>query len=450
MASLRLHVLLIASLVVVTLAPSPSAANAQPAIDIDGDADLAAQAAANGWPGSGTAADPYVIADLTISATAPQGIRVANVVLYNLDAHLVLDNVHLLGGVDRYDQGIFARNVDNLTIRDSVFEGEGTGLVVESFPTGDNIRLERNTFATLGNSMTFINTNGLVIQDNVIHGWGWVRADNVDIRGNTYYASANYEGAAWTVEHNDFLPVAGAPISYLSARNLEEWDWNNNHATHLRVHRSITNAAFTNSTFTQMWLHELDAPASGLAIAGNAIGALRVHAAGATIEGNHLGEITLERTSGTALRGNDIVGDGQTVGIFLSGSAANVVSSNVVSGHATGLQLQNADDNSIFDNLFDNSRNANVNTASTGNLWSTVPGVGPNVVGGLLLGGNYWSDYEGEDRTGDGFGDTPYVAGNPVGMAPDVCFQVCVTSGLQSVMQPRWGPGPVDPLPLVR
>ncbi len=450
MVSPKPLVALLAALLVVTWVPTLTTANPHPAIAIDGDADLAGQAAANGWPGSGTAADPYVIADVTISATTPQGIRAANVVLKNLDAHLVLDNVHLLGGVDRYDQGIFARNVDNLTIRDSLFEGEGTGLVVESFPAGDNIRLERNTFSTLGNSMTFINTNELVVDSNVIHGWSWVRADGVDMRSNTYYGSADFEGASWIVDGNAFLPVAGAQVSYLSGRHLVEWEWNNNQATHLRVRGSITNAAFTDSTLTQLWLHELDAPATGLTIADSALGAARVYADGATIAGNQFGELSLERTSGTSLRGNTIVGDGQGVGVLLLGSSSNVISGNVVTGHATGIQLQNADDNSIFDNAFDNGVNAKVNPASTGNLWSTVPALGPNVVGGLLVGGNYWSDYAGEDRNGDGFGDTPYARGNPVGALPDACFQICLASGLQGFMQPWVSAGPLDALPLVR
>lgn len=56
---------------------------------------------------------------------------------------------------------------------------------------------------------------------------------------------------------------------------------------------------------------------------------------------------------------------------------------------------------------------------NAGTQWTAEPpdgGALGNVVGGALLGGNWYVDYTGRDSTGDGIGDTdvPYVAGGEI------------------------------------
>jgi len=69
--------------------------------------------------------------------------------------------------------------------------------------------------------------------------------------------------------------------------------------------------------------------------------------------------------------------------------------------------LSSSSSNLIHNNYFNNTNNA---YDDGNNLWSTAKTKGVNIIGGPWLGGNYWSDYVGEDMDGDGLGDTllPY------------------------------------------
>lgn len=92
-------------------------------------------------------------------------------------------------------------------------------------------------------------------------------------------------------------------------------------------------------------------------------------------------------------------------GIYLNASSNNQIYTNglLCSG---GLYLNSSYNNWIFDNYFANSQcNAYDNCQNHWNL--TLPRQGPNILGGSLVGGNFWSDYAGDDFDGDGIADHP-------------------------------------------
>lgn len=77
----------------------------------------------------------------------------------------------------------------------------------------------------------------------------------------------------------------------------------------------------------------------------------------------------------------------------------NVISGNTIMGNGHGLLISLYNCSFFHNNIIDNSVQVAFYPGSYSNSWDN----------GYPSGGNYWSDYYGQDASGDGIGDRPYV-----------------------------------------
>jgi parallel beta-helix repeat protein len=115
------------------------------------------------------------------------------------------------------------------------------------------------------------------------------------------------------------------------------------------------------------------------------------------LEENLIG-VVLRSDSNVNELSNNIVRQNER-GVLISNSIDNTLRGNRIYGNGVGIGMYYAEENSIYNNFFNNSENFMLIDVVS-NIWNTTKTPGTSIVGGPYLGGNYWGT-----PTGDGFSD---------------------------------------------
>jgi parallel beta-helix repeat protein len=131
--------------------------------------------------------------------------------------------------------------------------------------------------------------------------------------------------------------------------------------------------------------------------------------------GNKGSAIILRSCQGR-ITGSHFSGNGM-YGIQIDGSSGTGISGCTITGNTgAGIMLDQADGITIYNNVFDNSPNIRTGPDCRDIFLATDRQEKENIIGGRILGGNYWEE-EGvflparsgiTDDDGDGIGDSPY------------------------------------------
>ena len=112
-------------------------------------------------------------------------------------------------------------------------------------------------------------------------------------------------------------------------------------------------------------------------------------------------------TTNNILTGNTASNNDYGIYLDMTAEGTNYITGNTANSNDYGIYLFSSSNNLIYNNYFNNIQNAD---DDGNNVWNISKTSGTNIIGGSWLGGNYWSDYTGEDLDGNGLGDTllPY------------------------------------------
>jgi parallel beta-helix repeat protein len=303
--------------------------------------------------------------------------------------------------------GVYLENIKNATIKDAN---------VQSFWRGIEVNASSNN-CIFGNNLTANDQFGIILYSTNLYSW----SSNNMISGNNVTANGDgilLAGGSWgnTINGNNIvasddrgIELLGSPNNIISGNNLAAKYYD------IIVSGSNNTVNENNATASNfgIWLsgNSYNSTVSGNNFAANAYGIL-LNSANCTICGNNVTTngygMEITGSSSNTISGNNVTANRYGGIRLVSGGSNNIVSGNMVLANGQyGMELEYSSNNTIFQNNFINNTSQVVERYAI-DTWDS----------GYPSGGNYWSDYTGNDTekgpyqniTGqDGIGDTPYV-----------------------------------------
>lgn len=229
----------------------------------------------------------------------------------------------------------------------------------------------------------------------------------LNCNGATLIGNGPVQGTAAAVRVGCWMPAPYLPCtSNVTVKNCNIQDFNVGVKVNMAHQTTVLNNSISNTNY-------------GIAVKG---------AENCTVEGNDVSSsifegIVLDFGLGSRKsKYNDVVNNVITntgnYGLNMRSAVENTLTGNTITDSGVyGIKLYESEDNTIFNNYFENPNNAySYSPSGFGNYWNIAKTAGTNIIGGLFLGGNYWSDYLGEDLDSDGLGDTllPYTSDSEI------------------------------------
>ena len=336
---------------------------------------------------------------------------------------LVVRNCILTG----WSFGVYLSGVSNNVLQNLVMSTNGT--------YGTGVELAYSSFNTLTNVTIFNTTSGLEISDsdytNVFNSTIKNNFADVFYRNHERYCHSYYENVIGT---ND-KPI----VFFNSTVEIRGWDNNASEIILCGADNSIVdnlkfspssygwryfvvqsnNVTISNSNFsnTDVWSDYSNNVTIFNSNFNDAF-ARSDYSNNVTISNsifNNQGIGFYNSNNGTVY--NVSISSSDFFGIYLSTSNFITISNSRIQNCTYGIRLRNSANNSIYNNLFNNTNNFGFSGAIYPNYWNTTRQTGTRVYSfGNEIGGNYWTNATGNgysdtctDADKDGFCDDPYV-----------------------------------------
>lgn len=360
--------------------------------------------------GTGTASDPYIIADLDINASTTTGIDIENT-----NAHFIVRNCYIHDGSSISHgfgyNGTYLFNCANGTMENNTCTNDFIGIYLA---LSNNNTLNKNNCSngnygiyldSSSNDTLVNNTCGSNLYGNAMY----LESSNDDVLVNNN-CSSNLDGIRLVSSNNNTLvnntsnsnDFSGIELESSNNNTLSKNSMSSNFQPGIYLQGSNDNLLF-NDTCSQSYMTGVDFELSNDNIVVNC-----------SSSWNGYYGITIATSDNNTLFGNDW--SYNVVGVWLLFSNENYVVNNLFSNNAEFALVLNfsASDNWIWNNTFYNNNGAGA-VYSSSHAQAFDDGISDhwNTSDSPHGYGNYWSDWTTPDANHDGVVDQPYsIAGS--------------------------------------